>query len=87
MTEKNKETKDISLEYIQQEKERVKALLDKSQERLKDISQKLISPPKPKDKREQVAALVGNAFTIFDGVMIGIKVTQRIRSLFGKNRG
>lgn len=84
MTEKNKETKEISLEYIQQEKERVKALLDKSQERLKDISQKLISPPKPKDKREQVAALVGNAFTIFDGVMIGIKVTQRIRSLFGK---
>ena len=87
MTEKNKETKDISLEYIQQEKERVKALLDKSQERLKDISQKLISPPKPKDKREQVAALVGNAFTIFDGVMIGIKVTQRLRSLFCKNRG
>ncbi|WP_031531790.1 MULTISPECIES: hypothetical protein [unclassified Bacteroides] len=87
MTEKNKETKDISLEYIQQEKERVKALLDKSQERLKDISQKLISPPKPKDKREQVAALVGNAFTIFDGVMIGIKVTQHLRSLFGKNRG
>ncbi len=84
MTEKNKETKEISLEYIQQEKERVKALVDKSQERLKDISQKLISPPKPKDKREQVAALVGNAFTIFDGVMIGIKVTQRIRSLFGK---
>ncbi|MCR4701769.1 MAG: hypothetical protein K5757_12655 [Bacteroidaceae bacterium] len=87
MTGKNKETKDISLEYIQQEKERVKALLDKSQERLKDISQKLISPPKPKDKREQVAALVGNAFTIFDGVMIGIKVTQRLRSLFGKSRG
>ncbi|MBR5764064.1 MAG: hypothetical protein IKX93_05535 [Bacteroidaceae bacterium] len=84
MTEKNKETKEISLEYIQQEKERVKALLEKSQDRLKDISQKLISPPKPKDKREQVAALVGNAFTIFDGVMIGIKVTQRIRSLFGK---
>ena len=87
MTEKNKETKEISLEYIQQEKERVKALLDKSQDRLKDISQRLISPPKPKDKREQVAALVGNAFTIFDGVMIGIKVTQRLRSLFGKKRG
>ena len=87
MTEKNKETKDISLEYIQQEKERVKALLDKSQERLKDISQKLISPPKPKDKREQVAALVGNAFTIFDGVMIGIKVTQLLLNIFGKNRG
>ena len=87
MTEKNKETKDISLEYIQQEKERVKALLDKSQERLKDISQELISPPKSKGQREQVAALVGNAFTIFDGVMIGIKVTQRLRSLFGKNRG
>ncbi|MBO4598894.1 MAG: hypothetical protein J5676_13670 [Bacteroidaceae bacterium] len=87
MTEKNKETKEISLEYIQQEKERVKALLDKSQDRLKDISQRLVSPPKPKDKREQVAALVGNAFTIFDGVMIGIKVTQRLRSLFGKKRG
>lgn len=75
---------DISLEYIREEKKRIKKLIGESQTRIKSTTSALIAKPEPNNKREQIAMLVGNAFTIFDGVMLGLKITRRVRSIFHK---
>ena len=72
-----------TLEMIRRQRLDKKTEILQSKQRMHQLAHQLFNPPQSKNKFEGMMQHVNMGIAAYDGVMTGIKVLRRIRTLFG----
>lgn len=78
--------KQITLEDISKRKLEVLSQIKVQKETIQNTASDLFSPVKATNKMELVMNSVNSGMAAFDGIMTGIKIIRRIRSLFRRRK-
>lgn len=75
-----------TLETIRQQRLEKKAEVLQSKERMQQLAHQLFAPQESKNKFEGMMQHINMGIAAYDGVMTGVKILRRIRSIFGGKR-
>jgi hypothetical protein len=73
---------EITIDDIREQKEQILKSIRKDKVAIGNRWNEMFTPREATTKGEKIIAMVDNAFAIYDGAMLGLKLIRRFRGMF-----